>query len=76
LNLKTQEALTARFDNLQVKVEHLETKNAANEAKILQQEEEIIKLKAKIDSKCGSDVFNNAESDLHSTDNNNNKYVP
>ena len=52
--------LTARFDNLQVKVEHLETKNAANEAKILQQEEEIVKLKAKIDSKCSSDFANNS----------------
>jgi len=41
-------------------VGHLETKNAANEAKILQQEEEIVKLKAKIDSKCSSDFANNS----------------
>ena len=50
-------------------MENLETKNAANEAKILQHEEEITKLKAKVDAKCRSDVTNDAERDPHSTDN-------
>lgn len=46
LNYVTQAALTTRFDNLHVKVEHLETKK--NEAKILKQEEEITKLKTRL----------------------------
>lgn len=46
-----QEALTVRLDGLQIKVDLLEAKNAENEAKILQQGEEIIKLKAKTNGK-------------------------
>ncbi len=44
-----QESLIFRLDNLQVKVDHLEAKNA-------EQSEEIIKLKAKMDTKIICDL--------------------
>lgn len=64
--------LTTRLDSLQEKVDLLEAKNSANEAKIKEQAEEIINLKTKIDFKFESDhfltSFVNDERVLHSTD--------
>lgn len=64
--------LTTRLDSLQEKVDLLEAKNSANEAKIKEQAEEIINLKTKIDFKFESDhfltSFVNDKRVLHSTD--------
>lgn len=59
---------------MQDKVDLLKAKNCVNEAKIKEQEEEIIKLKTKLDSKFESDHFltslvNDERVLRHSTDN-------
>ncbi len=57
---------------MQNKVDLLEAKNFVNEAKIKEQEEEILKLKTKIESDHFPTSFND-ERVLHSTDNKTNR---
>lgn len=63
-----------QLNSLRVKVDFLEAKNVKNEEKILKQEEEMVKLKTKVDAKLDCDHQPGPFNSLPSADSN--KIIP